>query len=134
MARAKKTEAPKVDIGGEIFSSLRELEKLNTMKQQLKTLRKTRDKALNEGDVDVFKKASKEIDRLDKKVKKQETLVRGLNHTMESLSTAKQKELNALIGAINQKLNSGAVERNSKEWKVLNDKLKEVKKELRNVR
>ena len=28
MARAKKTEAPKVDIGGEIFSSLRELEKL----------------------------------------------------------------------------------------------------------
>ena len=28
MARAKKTEAPKVDIGAEIFSSLRELEKL----------------------------------------------------------------------------------------------------------
>ena len=28
MARAKKTDAPKVDIGGEIFSSLRELEKL----------------------------------------------------------------------------------------------------------
>ncbi len=28
MARAKKIEAPKVDIGGEIFSSLRELEKL----------------------------------------------------------------------------------------------------------
>ena len=28
MARAKKTEAPKVDIGGEIFSSLRDLEKL----------------------------------------------------------------------------------------------------------
>ena len=28
MARAKKTEAPKVDIGGEIFASLRDLEKL----------------------------------------------------------------------------------------------------------
>jgi len=28
MARAKKSEAPKVDIGGEIFSSLRELEKM----------------------------------------------------------------------------------------------------------
>ena len=28
MARAKKTEAPKVDIGAEIFSSLRELEKI----------------------------------------------------------------------------------------------------------
>ena len=28
MARAKKTDAPKVDIGAEIFSSLRELEKI----------------------------------------------------------------------------------------------------------
>ena len=35
--RAKKTEAPKVDIGAEIFESLAELEKLNRMPEPTKS-------------------------------------------------------------------------------------------------
>ena len=108
--------------------------KLKKMETQLEALKKKRDKAWKSDKMDVWKAASKEIDQLNKKIDKQRTLVHGLNHTLDSMSTAKQKELEATVKAINRQLNSGAVERNSKEWKALNEVLKDTKSELGRIK
>lgn len=124
----------------EIFSAVIKLNdheaisKLQKMETQLAALKKRRDEALQQGRVDVWKAANKEIDKLEVKVKKQNQLIGTMNHTLDSLSTAKQKELEQIIKDINRHLNSGAVERNSKEWKELNECLKQTKHELQIIK
>lgn len=124
----------------EIFSAVIKLNdheaisKLQKMETQLAALKKRRDEALQQGRVDVWKAANKEIDKLEVKVKKQNQLIGTMNHTLDSLSTAKQKELEQILRDINRHLNSGAVERNSKEWKELNECLKQTKHELQIIK
>ncbi len=108
--------------------------KLKKMEQRLTTLKQRRDDALRDNKIDVWKAVNKEIDKMEKNIANQKSLIRGLNHTVENLSTAKQKELETVIKAINKQLNSGSVERNSKEWHSLNETLKETKHQLRLVK
>ena len=108
--------------------------KLKKMEQQLAVLKKRRDEALRDGKIDVWKAANKEIERLSKNIDKQKTLVQGLNHTLDDMSTAKQKELEQVVKAVNRQLNSGAVKRNSKEWSDLNEVLKQARSELKRIR
>ena len=124
----------------EIFSAVIKLNdheatsKLQKMETQLAALKKRRDEALQHGKIDVWKAANKEIDKLEIKVRKQNQLIGTMNHTLDSLSTAKQKELEQILRDINRHLNSGAVERNSKEWKELNECLKQTKHELQIIK
>ena len=108
--------------------------KLKKLETQLEAVKKRRDEALRDGKIDVWKAANKEVDRLSKSIDKQKTLVKGLSDTLDHLSTAKEKELEQVIKAINRQLNSGAVERNSKEWNHLNSVLKDTKHELQVIR
>lgn len=108
--------------------------KLQKMKQHLAELKKKRDEAFANDNVTLWKTLDKEINSVSKKIDKQETLVKGLNHTLDKMSTAKQKELKQVIAAINKQLDSGAVERNSKQWKDLNAVLKDAKSELHKIR
>ena len=108
--------------------------KVKKMKDQLAALKKRRDEALREGKIDVWKAANKEVEALNKKIQKQESLAQALNHTLDDMSTAKQQELNHVVRAINKQLDSGAVERNSKEWKALNATLQDTKRQLRVIR
>lgn len=108
--------------------------KLKKMQQQLEVVKQRRDQALRDGKIDVWKAANKEIDRLSKSIDKQKTLVQGLNHTLDSMSTAKQKELEQVIKAINARLNSGSVERNSKEWQHLNSVLRSAREEMARIK
>ena len=124
----------------EIFSAVIKLNdqeatsKLKKMETQLTALKKRRDEALQHGKIDVWKAANKEIDKLEGKIKKQNQLIGTMNHTLDSLSTAKQKELEQIVKDINRHLNSGAVERNSKEWKELNECLRQARHELSIIR
>ena len=108
--------------------------KLKKLETQLEAVKKRRDEALRDGKIDVWKAANKEVDRLSKSIDKQKTLVKGLSDTLDHLSTAKEKELEQVIKAINRQLNSGAVGRNSKEWNHLNSVLKDTKHELQVIR
>lgn len=108
--------------------------KLQKMKQHLAELKKKREEAFANDNVTLWKTLDKEINSVSKKIDKQETLVKGLNHTLDKMSTAKQKELKQVIAAINKQLDSGAVERNSKQWKDLNAVLKDAKSELHKIR
>ena len=89
--------------------------KINKLERQIDVLKKRKDEALREGRLDVWKAAGKEIESLEKKANKLRSQAQAMNHTLGSLSTARQKELEQIIKSINNHLNSGAVERNSKE-------------------
>ena len=108
--------------------------KLDNMKKQLEAVKRRRDEALREGSVDVWKAANREAEKLTANIRKQEQALHAMNHTLGSLSTANQKELEQIIKTINRHLKSGAVERNSEEWKHLNESLKITKAELKAIR
>ena len=56
-----------------------------------------------------------------------------VDSAMAHLSTATPKELKRVLEQISRELNSGAIKRGTKEWDEYNDKLKQVKAELKKI-
>lgn len=85
---------------------------------------------------DAFKKGAdtkafdKEINRINASLKTLRTNQEQVNRTFNNLSSASYKELSVVMKTVQKQLRSGAVERNSEEWKKLQQKLKEVKREM----
>lgn len=85
---------------------------------------------------DAFKKGDdtrtfdKEINRINASLKTLRTNQEQVNKTFNNLSSASYKELSVAMKTVQKQLRSGAVERNSEEWKKLQQKLKEVKREM----
>lgn len=73
-----------------------------------------------------LRKVYREMDALQKR-----TL--DLDSAMKNLSTATPKELKRIMEQLNRELNSGAIERGTKEWDDYCDKLKQVKAELKKI-
>lgn len=86
--------------------------------------------------IDAFKKGEgtgafdKEIKRINASLNTLRTSQERVNRTLGNLSSASYKELSATMKTVQKQLRSGAVERNSEEWKRLQQKLKEVKLEM----
>ena len=86
--------------------------------------------------IDAFKKGEdtaafdKEIKRINASLNTLRTSQERVNRTLGNLSSASYKELSVTMKAVQKQLRSGAVERNSEEWKRLQQKLKEVKLEM----
>lgn len=72
----------------------------------------------------------KEINRINASLKTLRTSQEQVNRTFNNLSSASYKELSVVMKTVQKQLRSGAVERNSEEWKKLQQKLKEVKREM----
>lgn len=107
---------------------------LKKLKADFKALEEQRKRALETGDTKKMNELDKMLDKINRKIQKQEQLVKARNHTMENMSLAKQKELERLIDSINRKMNSSAIKRGSEEWKTLNSVLQQAKRELRAVK
>ncbi len=104
---------------------------LGALNKRLKEVKEEKKKALAEGkDVSNLDKESKELTATTKTL---ETNTQRVNNTLKSLSTASVKDLKATMKALNRELQSGAVERNSKEWRDLQARLKAVKGELARI-
>lgn len=86
--------------------------------------------------IDAFKKGEdtgafdKEIKRINASLNTLRTSQERVNRTLGNLSSASYKELSVTMKTVQKQLRSGAVERNSEEWKRLQQKLKEVKLEM----
>ena len=86
--------------------------------------------------IDAFKKGEdtgafdKEIKRINASLNTLRTSQERVNRTLGNLSSASYKELSVTMKTVQKQLRSGAVERNSEEWKRLQQKLKEVKREM----
>lgn len=73
-----------------------------------------------------FKKTFEQMDALRRRTQ-------SVDEAMQHLSTATPKELRRILSQINRELNSGHIERGTKEWDEYNEKLKQVKTELKNI-
>lgn len=73
-----------------------------------------------------LRKVYREMDNLQKRTM-------DVDSAMAHLSTATPQELKRVPEQINRELNSGAIKRGTKEWDEYNDKLKQVKAELKKI-
>lgn len=98
------------------------------LEKQLEQVKQKKADAFNKGDdTQAF---DKEIKRINASLNTLRTSQEKVNKTFNNLSSASYKELSATMKAVQKQLRSGAVERNSEEWKRLQQKLKEVKSEM----
>ena len=88
---------------------------------------------------DAFKKGNdtqpfdKEIKQINASLNTLRTSQEKVNKTFNNLSSASYKELSATMKAVQKQLRSGAVERNSEEWKRLQGRLRQVRTEMKRI-
>lgn len=102
-----------------------------------KELEKTRDllsKAWQEADTKGISKYKKAISKLEREQAKIVGRTKTVEETMRNLDKATPSKLNAAIRELRRQLDSGAVERNSEEWKHLQAAIAEAKAELREIK
>lgn len=98
------------------------------LEKQLEQVKQKKTDAFKKGDD--TKAFDKEINRINASLKTLRTNQEQVNRTFNNLSSASYKELSVVMKTVQKQLRSGAVERNSEEWKKLQQKLKEVKREM----
>lgn len=106
-------------------------ERLNDLERKLKEVQKARDEAYVKGkSTTAFER---QIKRINAEIKNYKTSQQQVNDVLKNLSSASYKELALVAKALNKELKSGAIERNSEEWKRLNDQLKNVRREMASI-
>lgn len=81
-----------------------------------------------------FRELRKEIDANEKKIRRYGSTADEVKRVMDSLSGATIKELKQNLNALEKALNSGTVERNSKEWQELTSAIRSTRTEMEKVR
>lgn len=106
-------------------------DRLNELEQKLKEVRKAKDDAYAKGEsITAFER---QIKRLKAEIDNYSTSQQKVNQILKNLSSASYKELQVVAKALNKELKSGAIERNSKEWKKLQGQLKDVRAEMQRI-
>lgn len=115
-------------IGRVLLDDKQAKQTIALLEKQLEQVKQKKADAFNKGDdTQAF---DKEIKRINASLNTLRTSQEKVNKTFNNLSSASYKELSATMKAVQKQLRSGAVERNSEEWKRLQQKLKEVKSEM----
>lgn len=90
-------------------------DKLNELQNKLKEVQKARDEAYAKGESTTA--LERQIKRLKAETKAYMTSQEKVNQVLNNLSSASYKELQLVAKALNRELKSGAIKRNSDEWK-----------------
>lgn len=115
-------------IGRVLLDDKQAKQTIALLEKQLEQVKQKKTDAFKKGDD--TKAFDKEINRINASLKKLRTNQEQVNRTFNNLSSASYKELSVVMKTVQKQLRSGAVERNSEEWKKLQQKLKEVKREM----
>ncbi|UKK48787.1 phage tail tape measure protein [Prevotella sp. E9-3] len=108
--------------------------RLNELKKDVDDLKKEQRKALAENTTEGKKRAQqlqKEIDLKNKLYRQEEKHVMGLNAAMQSLSGKTYKDMQQEVRALNKLMRDGTIEKNSEEWAALAERVKAVKREMK---
>lgn len=108
-------------------------DELDKLRAKLKDIKAEKDKAFLVGDTKQYRELGLELSRVEKQVERVEGGHRALNKTLQSMSTAKPKELRSAIRALNAELNDPAVERGSEQWKRVTEQIAAAKEELKKI-
>lgn len=115
-------------IGRVLLDDKQAKQTIALLEKQLEQVKQKKTEAFKNGDD--TKAFDKEINRINASLKTLRTSQEQVNRTLNNLSSASYKELSVVMKTVQKQLRSGAVERNSEEWKKLQQKLKEVKREM----
>lgn len=115
-------------IGRVLLDDKQAKQTIALLEKQLEQVKRKKTDAFKKGDD--TKAFDKEINRINASLKTLRTNQEQVNRTFNNLSSASYKELSVVMKTVQKQLRSGAVERNSEEWKKLQQKLKEVKREM----
>lgn len=115
-------------IGRVLLDDKQAKQTIALLEKQLEQVKQKKTDAFKKGDD--TKAFDKEINRINASLKTLRTSQEQVNRTFNNLSSASYKELSVVMKTVQKQLRSGAVKRNSEEWKKLQQKLKEVKREM----
>lgn len=107
---------------------------ITDLEKKVSDLRRKRQEALDAGDTKSWQKLGKEIDKQEGKLRTMRGRLEGINKTLENMSAAGPKQLRDTIRDINKLLDSGAIERGSRQWDALTASLREANSELGKIK
>ena len=116
-----------------VVNSEQAAKRLDDLKARLVTIKQKKDEAFEKGDATAFALYSKEMAKTQREIAKVETKAQTLTRALHNLDKATPKELRKTIKQLTDELNSGKIQRGSKEWNTLTSAIREAKEALRNV-
>lgn len=116
-----------------LVNSEQAAKRLDDLKSRLVTIKQKKDEAFEKGDATAFALYSKEMAKTQREIAKVETKTQTLTRALKNLDKATPKELRKTIKQLTDELNSGKIQRGSKEWNTLTGAIREAKEALRNV-
>ena len=128
MASQQQTAVLSVFLNGDQAKS-----EIATLEQKAKNLKEEIKKAAKEGDKALEKDLKKQLSETNKTVRALESSVVNVSKVLNNLSSAKPKELRQTLNALQKQLQFSDIERGSQRWNVLQENIRRVKLEMKNI-
>lgn len=125
------TEIKTVEL---VINSQQANKKLDEINEKLEKARQKKVEAFEKGDSAGMQVYGKEIAKLEREQRRLETRAEGITRVLQNMDKATPNELKRTIREINKELNSGAVERGTKEWNTLTHALREANRQLKEIK
>ena len=125
------TEIKTVEL---VINSQQANKKLDEINAKLEKARQKKMEAFEKRDSAGMQVYGKEIAKLEREQHRLETRAKSITRVLQHIDKATPNELKKTIREINKELNSGAVERGSKEWNTLTHSLREANKQLKEIK
>ena len=106
-------------------------DKLKELQKKLEDVKKAKEEAYAKGESATA--LERQIKRLSAEAKAYMTTQQKVNQILKNLSSASYKDLQTVAKTLNRELKSGAIERNSEEWKKLQGQLQQVRTEMQRI-
>ena len=107
--------------------------KLDELNYQLTQMRTKREQALERGDGKAIQAYAREMTKLEKQIQKTESRATAMSRTLSSLDKSTPNQLRQTLSVLTKELNSGKVERGSREWNVLTQAIRDTKEQIANI-
>lgn len=116
-----------------IINNEKARKKLSELEKDMESIAKAKEEAMRMGDWDGVKKATAAAKKLERQMEGVRTRAESVGKVLANLDKATPKQLQNTIKQIERTLNSGAIERGSKEWKTMTEQLHRCKQQLSDV-
>lgn len=125
-----ETEIKTVEL---IINNEKAAKKLTELERQMDIIAQKKEQAMRMGDWDGVKNATREAKKLERQMEGVRSRAESVGKVLANLDKATPKQLQNTIKQIERSLNSGTIERGSKEWRMMTEQLRRCKQQLSDV-
>lgn len=125
-----ETEIKTVEL---IINNEKAAKKLTELERQMDIIAQKKEQAMRMGDWDGVKNATREAKKLERQMEGVRSRAESVGKVLANLDKATPKQLQNTIKQIERSLNSGTIERGSKEWQMMTEQLRRCKQQLSDV-